>query len=120
MNIPLKSSSSVDNSFLSFAARDDLDNVTSSAIAEHFELLHHLAARSGHKGNLVLAAFRENLPAKAMHFAIGDHVGMATAAMAFQDTGYNVYAPLGVYRADLASGSKGSESDVVALLGAVI
>jgi len=89
-------------------------------IEYHFQILHHVAQRSKIEGLLILAAFGENLPPRVKHFEIGDLTGMTEAAMAFQDTGYNVYAPLAIFRADLEKGKKGSEEDIVAVLGAVI
>src|SRR5258706_5950347 len=91
-------------------------------IAHHLQVLHYLAQRSGHQGILVLTAFGEDpttgekLPNKVRHFQIGDHAAMAAAAMEMQGERLNVYAPLGIYRADLGATQKGGERDVVTLL----
>jgi hypothetical protein len=92
------------------------------AISEHFELMHHLAARSGHQGVLVLAAFGADLglQPRVQHFAIGDHAGMTAAAMEFENTQYNLYAPPGIYPYGMPDYRKGRETELVALLAAVI
>ena len=90
-------------------------------IARHFAMMHQLAA--GHDGKLVLAAFGEGRAPEISHFDIGANgiIAMTHAALAYQNVpGANLYAPLAVMRADLPSGMKGGESDIVAVLGAVV
>lgn len=90
-------------------------------IARHFAMLHRLAA--GHNGKLVLAAFGEGRAPEISHFDIGANgiAAMTNAALAYQNVpGANLYAPLAVMRGDLPAGMKGGESDVVAVLGAVV
>lgn len=92
----------------------------SHEIVRHISGLHILARQSGYAGKLVLAAFSHELPPIIQHFSVGDIGGMTTAALAFQSTRYNLYAPLALMKPGLPVGKKGSEDDIVAVLGFVI
>ena len=93
-------------------------------IYNHIKMLHDAA--KGIEGKLVLASYGQNpisgkdiLP-KVMHFKIGDVDGMTKAAFILANEPHrNVYAPLAVMRSDLPAPNKGSENDVVAVLGYV-
>lgn len=94
------------------------------AIRAHVEMLHRLA--DGCDGILPLCVYGENPDSRrkttiVQHFRIGDVDGMTGAALAYEThPDANVYAPLAVMRRDLQRGEKGSECDVIAVLGAVI
>jgi RecA-family ATPase len=97
-----------------------------AAIRMHVALLHELAAPFAGNGKLVLASYGENpatgaeLVPKIAHFAIGAVDAMTDLIIRLcRETHRNVYAPLAVLRPDLPDGKKGSESDVVAVLGLV-
>jgi len=93
------------------------------AIRSHVDMLHKLAA--GYDGILPLAVYGENPDngrkiAIVQHFRVGDVDGMTAAALAYENhPDANVYAPLAVMRQSLARREKGSERDVIAVLGAV-
>jgi hypothetical protein len=86
-----------------------------AAIRDHCHLLHYLASRANIPGKLILAAFGGGYP-KVQAFEIGQIEEMTEAAMAFQGTQYNLYAPWCLMHPDLPDGSKGGEKDVVATL----
>jgi hypothetical protein len=96
------------------------------AIHYHVALLHRLAAPLAGRGKLVVASFgqdpgnkRELVP-KICHFPIGQVDAMVDAiARLTQERHRNVYAPTAVMRPDLPNGDKGSETDIVGMLGAV-
>jgi hypothetical protein len=88
--------------------------------------LHHAAAQAKVDGKLVLGVFgqdpdtRESFAA-VRHFAIGDVDGMTTAAMEFEGVPHaNLYSPLAIMRPDLPEGKKGTETDLVSVLGFVV
>lgn len=95
-----------------------------AAVRSHVEMLHDLAA--GCDGLIPLCIFGENPDSGrktsiVQHFRVGDVDGMTAAALAYDGhPDANVYAPLAVMRRDLARGDKGSERDVIAVLGCVI
>lgn len=96
----------------------------SDAIRSHVELLHRLA--DGVAGVLVVSVFlasstgSKDVPGAVTHHVPGDVDGMVAAIEAHRDTpGANVYCGLQVMRRDLAHGKRGTESDIVAVLGLV-
>jgi hypothetical protein len=95
-------------------------------LTAHVEMVHRLAAPLGGKGVLIVAAFGQDpatgaaLPSRIEHFQIGNVRGMvATITKLAQDRHRNVYVPLAVMRPDLKSGAKGTEADIVGVLGLV-
>lgn len=81
-------------------------------------MLHEKA--KGIDGLLVLASFGENMRPIIRHYKIGDAESMAKDAKALsEEHGRNVYTPPVVMRPDLPKGAKGSEEDVIAVLGFV-
>lgn len=91
---------------------------------KHFKMLHDAAQSID--GKLVLSSFGENpqtgkkLTPKVQHFDIGDVEGMAKAAIGLASEPHrNVYMPLSVMRSDLPENGKGTEQDIVAVLGYV-
>jgi hypothetical protein len=93
-------------------------------IRTHCEMLHSLAA--GIDGVLVISAFLANplgekdSPSAVSHCRIGDVDGMVEAVMAHTQTpNANVFAGLQVMRKGLTRGSRGLESDIIAVLGLV-
>lgn len=96
-----------------------------AGIRAHCTMLHQLAA--GIAGVLVTCAYYANpagdgdAPGTVTHHAIGDVDGMVEAIMAHASTpNANVFTGMQVMRKGLARGSRGKESDVVALLGLVV
>jgi len=91
------------------------------AIREHVQMLHELA--NGIDGVLVVSVFNAALPTDKgiiTHHRVGDVDGMVESIMAHGDTrGANVYAGLQVMRPGLARGKRGTEADIVAVLGLV-
>ena len=90
----------------------------------HISMLHQLA--EGIDGKLILASYGQNpktgkaIPARVLHFEIGDIDGMVAAAEELnQEPHRNVYAPMAVLRPDLPTGKKGKLEDVIAVLGLV-
>src|SRR5262245_46177189 len=97
------------------------------ALEWHIRALHTLATRSGHQGQLILAAYGEDqgtgekLPSRVQGFAIGDADSMIAAALKFERMpGYNVYAPLAIIDSKVRAGQRGTIKDIVCLLGAVL
>lgn len=95
------------------------------AIREHVEMLHSLAA--GIEGVLVTSTYYANpagdsdTPGTVTHHAIGDVGGMVEAIVAHaKTTNANVFTGMQVMRKGLGRGSRGKESDIVAILGLVI
>jgi hypothetical protein len=93
-------------------------------IRTHCEMLHSLAADID--GVLVISAFLANplgekdAPGAVSHCRVGDVDGTVEAVMAHAQTpNANVFAGLQVMRKGLARGSRGLESDIVAVLGLV-
>jgi putative DNA primase/helicase len=92
----------------------------------HCQLLHHVAGRACVDGKLILAAYGKAddgetaLPAVVKHFAIGDSDEMVAAAMQFEGTRYNVYAPWSIMPSDLPDGAKGTKKQVARALALVI
>jgi hypothetical protein len=108
--------------------------IDAAAISEHVRLLHHLAAPLSGCGKLVVASYGEDpdrpdpktgtpgapLYPKIGHFEIGDVQTMVAAIVSLAKEAHrNVYIPLAVFRADLRTGGKGYEKDIVAVLGLV-
>ncbi|WFU21918.1 AAA family ATPase [Bradyrhizobium sp. CB1717] len=101
-------------------------NFDPTAIRTHFSHLHHAAARANvPNGKLCLAVYGEDPDTgervtSVQHFAIGDHEGMAQAAMQFDGMPHhNVYAPLVVFKSDVEPGTR-AEKDIAAVFGFVI
>jgi len=84
-------------------------------------MLHELA--SGIDGVLVVSVFNAALPTDKgiiTHHRVGDVDGMVDAIMAHASTDHmNVYSGLQVMRSGLGRGKRGTESDIVAVLGLV-
>jgi hypothetical protein len=96
------------------------------AITSHVELVHALAKPLAGQGKLVVASFGQDpatgkdIPSRIEHFQIGDVAGMVAAIVRLaQDRHRNVYVPLVVIRPGLEAGKKGTEDDVVGVLGLV-
>jgi hypothetical protein len=93
------------------------------AIRGHVELIHQLAASLAGKGKLIVAAFGEDpvtgkeLFPDVWHCRIGDVENTIARIKASAKPNYNVYVPLAMFRQDLPKGKKGSENDIVAVLG---
>ncbi|WP_167358245.1 AAA family ATPase [Bradyrhizobium stylosanthis] len=88
------------------------------AAAAYVKLIHKMA--SGVDGKLVVSAFHEEQPGVVTHHNIGNVNDTIEAIAAHSETpGANVYMPLCVMRRGLPRGKKGSEADVVAVLGLV-
>ena len=91
------------------------------AIRAHVELLHQRAA--GTDGVLVVSTFYANAgdrPGPITHHPVGDVEGMISAIMAHATTpGVNIYSGLHVMRRGLERGKRGTERDIVAMLGVV-
>jgi hypothetical protein len=88
------------------------------AVQNHVELVHRCA--HGIDGLLVVSAFFEGRTGTITHHKVGDVGGMVAATMAHANTpGANVYTGLHVMRTDLPRGSRGTEKDIVAVLGLV-
>jgi hypothetical protein len=106
-----------------FEVRGFMGNFLLADIARHVGVIHRLA--EGQTGKLVLAAFNENAPPAVFHFPIGNTVAtieaVANLARQFENVpGTNLFMPLAVFRPDLPEGAKGSEADILAVLGAVV
>jgi hypothetical protein len=93
-------------------------------VRAHVAMLHRLA--TGCSGKLVAASYgydsenRQVITPKVRHFAIGDVDGMVAAVRDLAGEKFrNVYVPLCVMRADLPDRDKGTEADIVAVLGLV-
>src|SRR5689334_23097801 len=100
------------------------EEVKADDLSNHITMLHRLA--DGVAGKLILASFGQDpmtgkdIPPRIEHFQAGQVEEMTAAARRLnQEPHRNVYAPLAVFRPDLANGKKGFERDVVAVLGLV-
>jgi hypothetical protein len=96
-----------------------------AAVRAHCTMLHHLA--HGIDGVLVTSVFFANpngeadVPGSVEHHSIGDVDAMVEAVMAHATTpNANVYAGMQVMRRGIPRGSRGRESDIVAVLGLVV
>ncbi|KQS80426.1 hypothetical protein ASG25_02105 [Rhizobium sp. Leaf384] len=96
-----------------------------AAVRGHVEMLHQLAA--GLAGLLVVSTFYanpngdEDVPGVVSHHRIGDVDGMVEAILCHAETPHaNVFAGLQVMRPNLERGKRGTEADIVALLGLVV
>lgn len=96
------------------------------ALIAHVEMIHQLAEPLDGKGKLIVAAFGEDpatgkkIAAKIESFRIGDLAGMVKAINRLAHERHrNVYVPLAVMRGDLPAGGKGTEADVIGVLGLV-
>ncbi|MDX0555559.1 DUF3987 domain-containing protein [Sinorhizobium medicae] len=96
-----------------------------AAIRTHCEMLHSLA--QGIDGVLVSSVFFANphggddVSGAVAHHVIGDVDGMVEEIMAHSTTPHaNCYAGLQVMRRGLARGKRGTEADIVAVLGLVV
>ncbi|MBX5234108.1 DUF3987 domain-containing protein [Rhizobium sp. NLR4a] len=94
-------------------------------IRRHVEMIHGLA--QGLDGVLVTSAYYANphgdsdAPGTVTHHAVGDVDGMVDAIMAHASTpNANVFTGLQVMRKGMARGKRGSEADIVAILGLVV
>lgn len=96
-------------------------NFPASPVRDHVEMLHRLA--EGVDGVLVVSVFNAALERDGgiiTHHSVGDVDGMVAAIEAHADTpGANVYAGLQVMRRGLSRGARGTEADIVAVLGLV-
>lgn len=97
---------------------------SASAIRQHVELLHNAA--KGVDGVLVVSTFfaspnrEDDRPGTVTHHTVGDVDGMIDAIEAHAETPEaNVYVGLQVMRKGLGRGKRGTESDIVAVLGLV-
>ncbi|MCX2696187.1 DUF3987 domain-containing protein [Ochrobactrum chromiisoli] len=97
---------------------------SASAIRQHVELLHNAA--KGVDGVLVVSTFfaspnrEDDRPGTVTHHNVGDVDGMVDAIEAHAETPEaNVYVGLQVMRKGLGRGKRGTESDIVAVLGLV-
>ena len=105
-----------------------------AAVRSHAEIIYRLAAPLAGKGKLIVAGFGEDpdrtnpktaklgcpVPPIVRHVAVGDMHGMVRAIAGIADRPhYNAYSPLAVFRPDLPNGKKGSEGDILAVLGLV-
>ncbi|MCD7109726.1 AAA family ATPase [Rhizobium sp. DKSPLA3] len=95
------------------------------AVRGHVEMLHKLSA--GLAGLLVVSTFYANpagdkdVPGVVTHHRVGDVNGMVEAILCHAETpNVNVFAGLQVMRPDLERGKRGTESDILALLGLVV
>ncbi|WMT91001.1 AAA family ATPase [Pelagibacterium sp. H642] len=95
------------------------DTDPSEGIRTHIQVLHDLAA--GIDGVLVAATYYTGHTGGSItHHAIGDVDGMAGAIAAHLETpGANSYVGLQVMRRGLQRGKRGTEADIVAVLGLV-
>ncbi|RVD64091.1 DUF3987 domain-containing protein, partial [Mesorhizobium sp. M7A.F.Ca.ET.027.03.2.1] len=97
---------------------------SAAEVRVHVETLHQLAA--GIDGVLVVSTFHASIvadddrPGTITHHPIGDVDGMVDAIAAHLDTpGANVYVGLQVMQKGIARGKRGTEADIVAVLGLV-
>jgi putative DNA primase/helicase len=97
-----------------------------SGLTEHVKMLHALAAPLASKGKLVVASYGQQpqtgakLPAKVEHYKIGDVAGMVAAIRRLvRERHRNVYVSLAVMRGDLPDSAKGTEADIIGVLGLV-
>lgn len=95
-----------------------------AVVERHVRMLHQCA--SGIDGVLVVSVFHANpagdkdAPGSVTHHDVGDVESMVAAITAHDDVpGANVYAGLQVMRKGLQRGKRGTESDIVAVLGLV-
>lgn len=98
--------------------------LSTDPIRAHIEMLHGLA--KGVDGVLVVSVFHASptgdadVPGTVTHHAIGDVDGMVEAIQAQREVpGANVYTGLQVMRRGLGRGKRGTEADIVAVLGLV-
>src|SRR5437660_628468 len=108
------------------AATNALGLLDVAAITEHVKIIHRLARPLAGNGKLVVASFGEDpdklppLKPKIRHFQIGDVEAMVAEILALAGEPHrNVYTPLAVFRLDLPPGKKGSEEDIVGVIGIV-
>lgn len=100
------------------------DSQQTCSIRSHVEMLHSLA--KGVDGVLVVSVFHASptgetdAPGTVTHHAIGDVDGMVEAIEAQREVpGANIYVGMQVMRRGLGRGKRGSEADIVAVLGLV-
>ena len=97
------------------------ETISADPIRTHVEMIHDLAR--GVDGVLVVSAFNANLRndrGTITHHKPGDVDGMIAAIEAHSGTpGANVYLGLQVMRRGLQRGQRGTEADIVAVLGLV-
>lgn len=94
-------------------------------IRSHVEMIHGLA--DGLDGVLVTSAYYANpdgdsdIPGTVTQHTVGDVDGMVDAIMAHASTPHaNVFTGLQLMRKGMARGKRGSEADIVAILGLVV
>ncbi len=91
-----------------------------AALRDVVTLLHECAARAKVDGILVMTCIDPKTEKPLIrHFAIGNLEGMVTEA-ATRGQHSNVYVALAILRKDLPFGKRGSEEDIVAVLGLAI
>ena len=96
------------------------DHQATGDLDAHIAMIHAGALPFIGKGKLVTVAFKDDVQPLVAHHAVGNSPDHAATIRQFSAmTGYNVYMPLAVFRPDLPAGSKGSEADIVAVLGTV-
>ena len=95
-------------------------------VAQHVNLVHQRARSFRGRGKLVVASYGEEpdtgkkLSPRVQHFEIGDNSGTQASILELgQHRFRNVYMPLSIFRSSLGAGQKGSEDDVLAVLGLV-
>ncbi|UYQ70662.1 AAA family ATPase [Pelagibacterium flavum] len=93
--------------------------LATSKLRAHIEMLHNLA--DGIDGLLVASTYyTDNDKGTITHHPIGDVDGMVEAIEAHQGTpGANSYIGLQVMRRNLGRGKRGTEADIIAVLGLV-
>ena len=106
------------------AIPQQLEETNADPVRAHVEMLHTLA--KGVDGVLVVSTFHASttgetdLPGTVTHHPIGDVDGMVEAIEAHRDTpGANVYCGPQVMRRGLGRGKRGTEADIVVVLGLV-
>jgi hypothetical protein len=88
------------------------------AVRSHVRMLHDRA--KGSVGVFVVSVFNEGKEGIVTKHRVGDVEAMVSSIMSHAETtGANVYTGLQLFRPDLRRGSRGKESDIVAVLGLV-
>jgi hypothetical protein len=98
----------------------------STEVGTFVKTIHDLAASMTGKGRLVVASFGQNpttgvdLTPKVEQFDIGDIAGMTKTILSLSvERHRNVYVPMSIVRPETHRGKKGTEADIVAVLGLV-
>ena len=97
-----------------------------AGLVPHVEMIHKLAEPLAGKGKLIIAAYGQDPNTGAdirpvvEHVHIGDVIGTIRHIRRLaQESCRNVYMPLAVVRIDLEAGRKGTEADIIGVLGLV-